>query len=161
MELILIGLVVFGVISLYVYYMYPKSIRMSFKESLDLCELPVITLVSNNIKLNFLLDTGSNDSIINKKLIHKNIKATKCENMYSSIMGMEGTSQEVEIYSIDLNYKNQVFTDNFLATDMDMAFSQIKQDTGVQLHGILGVNFFTKYKYILNFDKLIAESKKK
>ena len=44
--------------------------HMSFKESMDLVELPIITFYNNGKKLNFLLDTGANNSIINLSLIH-------------------------------------------------------------------------------------------
>ena len=45
-------------------------------------------------------------------------------------------------------------------TDMSSSFDVIKRSTGVNIHGILGTAFFNKYKYILDFDKLIAYSKK-
>ena len=38
--------------------------RMSFKEALDLIELPIVTFYQGDKKLNFMLDSGSNLSII-------------------------------------------------------------------------------------------------
>ena len=38
---------------------------MSFRESMDLTELPVVTFYQGDKKINFLLDTGSNNSLIN------------------------------------------------------------------------------------------------
>jgi hypothetical protein len=42
---------------------------------------------------------------------------------------------------------------------MKEAFGHMKQDTGVTLHGIIGSKFFNKFKYVLDFDELIAYSK--
>ena len=39
--------------------------KISFKEAIDLTELPVVTFISKGRKLNFLLDTGANNSILN------------------------------------------------------------------------------------------------
>ena len=59
-----------------------------------------------------------------------------------------------------VTYKSQKFIDRFYISDLDEAFGAIKAETGVQIHGILGSKFFAKYKYILDFDSLIAYSKK-
>ena len=46
-----------------------------------------------------------------------------------------------------------------MISDLDKPFNNIKKESGVTIHGILGNNFFKKYKYVLDFDKLIAYSK--
>ena len=43
--------------------------KISFKEAMDLVGLPVITFCNRNVKLNFLLDTGSDKSYINKSFL--------------------------------------------------------------------------------------------
>ena len=43
--------------------------KISFKEAMDLVELPVVTFYNGDTKLNFLLDTGSNVSYINNSII--------------------------------------------------------------------------------------------
>ena len=43
--------------------------KISFKESLDLVELPVITFMNNNKKLNLLIDSGSDISYLCSKVI--------------------------------------------------------------------------------------------
>ena len=47
-----------------------KRVNMSFKEAMDLVELPVVTFLNGKEKLNFLLDTGSNISQINSSNIN-------------------------------------------------------------------------------------------
>lgn len=46
-----------------------KKVNMSFKEAMDLVELPVVTFFNGDKKLNFLLDTGSNISQINSSIL--------------------------------------------------------------------------------------------
>ena len=36
-------------------YQHRRIIKMSFKEAMDICDLPIITFINNNVKLNFLL----------------------------------------------------------------------------------------------------------
>lgn len=134
----------------------PKNI-ISFKQGFDLTELPCITLYQGENKFNFLLDTGSTDSIINKSILNK-IHSEPCETK-SNLFGMEGIKKEVSSCTITLEYENQSYKFDYLISDLSDAFGHIKEDTGVTLHGIIGAKFFNKFKYVLDFDKLIAYSK--
>ena len=132
--------------------------RISFKESMDLVDLPIITFYSNNTKLNFLLDTGSDSSYINHSVL-QNLKFTKTDKKHY-VIGMEGSPVESFICSIDISYKDKIFTEEFSVCDLDRAFTTVKQETGVQIHGILGSKFFKKYRYIIDFNELMAYTKK-
>ena len=118
--------------------------HMSFKESMDLVELPIITFYNNGKKLNFLLDTGANNSIINKSVI-KDLDYKEC-------------TENLDTFGIDGEVKSSMPTCTIL--NMDSAFRQVKEDSGVQLHGILGSLFFQKYKYVIDFKSLVAYIKK-
>lgn len=133
--------------------------KVSFKEALDLCDLPVITFINNGIKLNFILDTGANKSVISYDAFKLPIKY---DRSYKSgiVFGMDCNVKEVSYISMDISYKNKVFNDTFQVLDMSEAFDRIKKNDGVTLHGVLSHNFFQKYKYVLDFDELIAYSKK-
>lgn len=128
--------------------------KISFRESMDLTELPVVTFYNGDKKLNFLLDTGSNISHINSSslslLEHEKI------DMQAETMGFEGNKVSNEFCRMTVFYKNQKFEDEFSITDLDEAFNVIKQENGVQIHGILGSKFFEKYRYVLDFSELIA-----
>ena len=77
-----------------------------------------------------------------------------------NIMGMEGNIVNNKFCSMNVTYKNQQFVSDFCITDLTQAFDNVKKESGVQIHGILGSLFFQKYKYILDFGSLIAYSKK-
>lgn len=134
-----------------------KRENMSFREAMDLVELPVVTFYNKDTKLNFLLDTGSDLSYINKSIL-PSLKYKEV-NESRSIISVGGNSQTLGCCDMTVTYRNQKFIDRFYISDLDEAFGTIKAETGVQIHGILGSKFFAKYKYILDFENLVAYSK--
>ncbi len=129
--------------------------QISFKESMDLVELPVVTFYNNNNKkVNFLLDTGSNISYINSSIL--NLLDHKMEDKTGDTIGMEGNKVSQQFCTMTVAYKDQVFTEEFSIASLDGSFDIVRQESGVQLHGILGSKFFEKYKYVLDFKDLIA-----
>lgn len=134
-----------------------KRENMSFREAMDLVELPVVTFYNKDTKLNFLLDTGSDLSYINKSIL-PSLKYKEV-NESRSIISVGGNSQTLGCCDMTVTYRNQKFIDRFYISNLDEAFGAIKAETGVQIHGILGSKFFAKYKYILDFESLVAYSK--
>lgn len=134
----------------------PKD-AMDFGAAMRLCELPVVTFSQGDKNFNFLLDTGSNDSIIDSNIL-KDIehKVTSKRNL---LHGMEGIKKEVSDCIITLSFKDKDYTYDYLIQDLKQAFDSIKQETGVTLHGIIGSKFFNKFRYVLDFAELIAYSK--
>jgi len=134
---------------------HPEAIP--FKQGFDLTELPICTFQQGDRKLNFLLDTGSNDSIIDSSVLGQ-IESEKME-YEGTLFGLDGKKQSVTKCRIVLAYKEQHYEYEYIIQDMSAPFAQIKQDTGVTLHGILGSKFFHKFRYVLDFAELIAYSK--
>ena len=128
--------------------------KISFKEAMDLVELPVVTFYNGDKKLNFLLDTGSNVSYINSSIISL-LDHEKTDKKMDTI-GIEGNKVSNQFCKMSVTYKNQVFEEEFSIAGLDEAFNVIKQESGVQIHGILGSKFFERYKYVLDFKELIA-----
>lgn len=128
--------------------------KISFKEAMDLVELPVVTFHNGDKKLNFLLDTGSNVSYINSSIIPL-LDHEKTDKEMNTI-GIEGNKVSNQFCKMSVAYKNQVFEEEFSIADLDEAFSVVKQESGVQIHGILGSKFFERYRYVLDFKELIA-----
>ena len=131
---------------------------MSFRESMDLTELPVVTFYQGDKKINFLLDTGSNNSLINAYCgLDIEFNGT---NVESEIYGINGEKIMAKCAKIKFSYKDFIFDYNFQVCDLSNTFEAIKKETGVNIHGILGNQFFKEYSYILDFNKLVAYSKK-
>ena len=131
-----------------------KNSEISFREAMDLAELPVITFYNGDRKINFLLDTGSNISYLNKSIVSSLVvESTGGE---SNIIGIEGNKVNCKICKMIIKRKNQEFEEEFSIADLDKAFRIVKEESGVQIHGILGSRFFEKYKYVLDFKDYIA-----
>lgn len=132
---------------------------MSFMESMNLIGLPIVTFFQGDKKFNFLLDTGSNRSIIDKNILSQ-VKHGDIIKTNSSLTGLGGTYDDLYMCSISFYYKDREYSyDEYLIQDMKAVFDSIKEESGVKLHGILGATFFNKFKYILDFNNLIAYSK--
>ena len=134
-----------------------KKVEMSFKESMNLTELPIVTFYNGSTKLNFLLDTGANLCVINSRIIDS-LNYKKLDEK-GSVFGMEGNSVDIDYISMDFTYNSKSYSSSFQVVDMQEAFDRIKQESGVTVHGILGSKFFEEYKYVLDFKELIAYTK--
>lgn len=134
-----------------------KNTALSFKEAMDLTNLPVVTFYHGRQKLNMLLDTGSTDNIISKEYLDKIYFTSTGEKR--PLFGKEGNIVYDDVVSTTLSYSGLHFTIPVVAADMAEAFSIIKNESGVTIHGILGSNFFTRYRYVLDFDKLMFYKK--
>lgn len=130
---------------------------MSFQNSMDLAELPVVTFHQGDKKINFLLDTGSNNCIIDKNFL-KSIDHTML-NLETNLYGLEGNAQKTNVCLIKMSYKDRDYEYPYVVQDMSAAFDSIKKETGVTVHGMLGSKFFNEFKYVLDFKELIAYSK--
>ena len=134
---------------------YKRSI--SFRESLDLAGLPVITFNQGKSKFNFLFDTGATNSVINSTVLDK-IKHSAIDGVQCEVYGMEGVAQKVGFVNIEFT-RDIKFSDEFQVVDMSSAFDQVKKETGVTIVGILGNTFFQKYKYIIDYEQMIVYPK--
>ena len=138
---------------------YSKKYKraISFRESLDLTGLPVITFSQGNTKFNFLFDTGATNSVINTVVLDY-LKHTVIEGAECEVYGIEGSIQKVNFVNIKFE-RDLTYEDNFQVVDMSSAFDQVKAETGVTVHGILGNTFFQKYKYIIDYVDMVVYSK--
>ena len=135
-----------------------KESEMSFGEALDLTGLPIVTFTQGEHKLNFLLDSGANKSVINSdhlKALRHTPTGEKC-----TVFGMEGNSVETYFTTIPFTYKNKSYTEEFQVVDLNSAINQVKAESGVNFIGIIGNSFLQKYKYVLDFDENKAYTKK-
>lgn len=132
--------------------------KMSFRESMDLAEMPVVTFYQGDKKFNFLLDTGSNYSHISKEA---------AKEIQGELMGAQvvvsgiGEGMTSGLCKTTLSYKGTNYDIDLSITDhLTEAFAAIKAETGVQVHGLIGNQFFLKHKYVLDFEELVAYTKK-
>ena len=133
---------------------------ISFMETFNLTEIPIVTFLAGDAKINFLLDTGASKSFISpsasKLIVGKEaigsmdvISATGTENMTCKMI-------ETVLSYKDRDYEVKLFVNKGLET----SFKDLKAEKGVVLHGVLGADFLDKYSYVLDFEKYLAYPKK-
>lgn len=133
--------------------------RVSFMEGFDLTGLPIVTLQNNGKKFNFVLDTGSYNSILNKSALSK--ITHKESDMVAHVCGIDGITREDQtVVHTEFQYKDKTIPARLIVSDLSKVFAEIKQETGVQLHGLLGSDFFHENKYIIDYKEMVAYSKK-
>lgn len=155
-EMIILFLVLCLILSGYFIYIekHKNKTKISFKESLDLVGIPVITFYQGNNKFNFILDSGASNCVINEYCL-KDLQYENCKEL-SEIFGYDGIKSVKNNVKIKIYFKNNIFESDFVAMDMREAFNSIKKDHGVTIHGILGSDFLSKYKYIMDYSDNIA-----
>ena len=129
--------------------------KISFKESLDLVELPVITFMNNDKKLNLLIDSGSDISYLCEKVVPELNLISEEEvglNIMTGVKSMDSVCNEVKL---NLSFKDNNFVEKFIILpELDHQFDDIKKENGVKIDGILGNSFLSKYKYIIDYKDL-------
>ena len=129
-----------------------SKVKMSFKAGINKTQLPVVTFKNNDTEYNFLIDCGSTISLVEEKAL-KAISHTPLKDVNGSMYGIDGNVINVSYVKINLEYKDNVFTDAFQVSDIP-GFDNIEKSDGIRLSGILGVSFLQKYKSQLDFDNL-------
>lgn len=130
--------------------------RMSFRETMDLTGLPIVTFRQGENKFNFVLDTGAYSSIIDSRILDK-LQYTELEGK-SVGYGIDGKEHHMDRVGIVLTYKDKDYSDAFRVLDMTTSFNAFKRDYGVTVRGLLSSSFFERYKYVLNYNELVAYS---
>lgn len=161
LKIIITILIVSIIITLIIFYnIFYKSKdlydKISFRETMNLAGLPIVTFRQGENKLNFVLDTGAFSSIIDSRILDK-LQYTELEGK-SVGYGIDGKKHSMNRVGIVLTYKNKNYSDVFRVLDMSKSFDSLKRDYGVTVHGLLSSSFFERYKYVLNYNELIAYS---
>lgn len=135
----------------------PLYETISLKESMDLCNVPVVTFINNGKKFNFVFDSGASESHISSAALAE-METTEGGNTVFAC-GVVGSTQSNSSKMAVLTYKDINYNIELFETpSLDDSFATIKQNLGVQLHGIIGNEFLREYGYVLDFNKLIAYS---
>ena len=115
--------------------------------------LPLILakLFGNDICL--MLDTGSNRNIINHRIYDHFRDRLKQSEISSEVYTLNGASAGTTI-DVPFCFEDQDYHEPFLCTETSETFDKINEESGIQIHGILGNHFFLKYGWVLDFDRI-------
>lgn len=119
--------------------------------------LPLIITSGKLKNLCFLIDTGSTHNILFSYVYEHFSDEFKILNNTQNIMGIEGEYKETPIIEGTFNFEGKDYTSTFSIFNATNAVVQVEEETSVQIHGILGIQFLIENKWIINFDKNIIK----
>lgn len=137
-----------------------KKVGFPLKEIITKEGVPIVTLKNGEKEFNFILDTGSTISHIDSTIKDSLSDAEEVEGNNFAVATANGSIEgNNSCIRVPLNYKKQSFIEDFMPLDLHDSFEVLREDTGIQLHGILGNTFLRKYRYVLDYDDLVAYTK--
>lgn len=124
---------------------------------LEKAGLPLILTTDNPKNLCFLIDTGSTNDVI-FDFVYEHFKDYFTQTAKSkNVMGIDGLLKTTIIVNADLQFDDLRYKAPFAVLEANDAIIQVQAETGIQIHGVLGVPFLLENKCLIDFDKLIIK----
>lgn len=124
--------------------------------------LPLIVTSGKLKNLCFLIDTGATHNSLFSFVYEHFKNEFKTLGKTQNLMGIEGHYKETPVIEATFNFEGTDYTSTFSVLDATDAIAQVQAETGVQIHGVLGIQFLVENKWIIDFDRLaISTSNKK
>ena len=119
--------------------------KILLQQSLIQVGLPLLIVKAQAKNLCFLLDTGSNINVLDKRV---------AEFFQLS----EGTAQQqqfgIDVVKLTFSLEEREYKADFSVMDLSSAFGKVEEESGIQIHGLLGCSFMEQQKWGLDFEKL-------
>lgn len=123
----------------------------SIQNTIDKANLLLISVQIWEYKLVFDIDTGATYNIIfdyvYNQLKEDFVDMGKSINMF----GIEGKRTDNKTVKADLEFDKTILTTEFQVVDAMDAVTNFQNDFGIQLHGILGVQFLKDNNCVIDF----------
>lgn len=118
--------------------------------------MPLILTSGKKKNVCFLIDTGSTYNTLfsfvyehfkdDFRIIEENQKTMGIESHFQDSTTVEGT----------FNFDGTEYTSTFEVVKANDTITQLQEETGMQLHGILGIPFLMENKWKIDFEKMIV-----
>lgn len=132
-------------------------LSFSFSQGFTSPNIPIATFKQGDKELNFIIDTGSDDNVINRESL-KEIEHEMVEHN-GTLAGVGGVFN-VEACNITFQHEGDTFTTKFLIADhLQQAFDDIRRAHAIPLHGMLGSKFLMQNNIVLDFNNMVAYNK--
>ena len=121
--------------------------------SISKVQLPLIIVKVKEKYICFILDTGSTCSLIDSTVVEyfKDIVEPVGD---SYINGIEGSKHKVDMITLPFIFEGQMYKPKFCVKPLLDAFKSIEDESGIQVHALLGTDFLLENKWIIDFEKL-------
>ena len=125
--------------------------------SISKVQLPLIIVKVKEKYICFILDTGSTCSLIDSTVVEYFKDIVEPVGDYC-ISGIEGTKHKVDMITLPFNFEGYTYKTIFCVQPLLNAFKGIEDESGIQVHGLLGTDFLIENKWILDFKELNIHS---
>lgn len=127
--------------------------KHTISHGLQLTKLPLVIVEVKSKHLCFILDTGSTCSLIDSTVVEyfKDIVAPVGDYYVS---GIEGTKHKVDMIALPFTFEGQVYKPKFCVKPLLDAFKGVEEESGIQVHGLLGIDFLIENKWTIDFKEL-------
>jgi len=113
--------------------------------------LIVVKIFEQNVCL--MLDTGSNRNIIDYRIYDHFKDRLKQSDTSDEVYTLNGAATGI-VVDVPFCFEEYGYHEPFLCTEIADAFDKINEETGIQIHGILGNHFFLKHGWVLDFETI-------
>lgn len=125
--------------------------KYSIAAGIQNLSMPLLNVKIANMKLSFLIDTGATHNVIASFVYEQMRDAFVLLNDKNKIMGVEGNSKETPVVEAHVIIAETSMQTKFSVVNMNDTIIQLQDETGLQLHGFLGIPFLMDNKCILDF----------
>lgn len=132
-----------------------KNKHYSFQESLQKHNAPVAVFNLGRKRVNFLIDSGSSASHVSKEF--SDTLLCEVRDTDYTVFGLNGSSNSSKVIDLELKSKGRKFKNSFFINPgLDESFRYINETENLNLSGIIGSDFLSKFNYKIDFKKFIA-----
>ena len=126
--------------------------KICLQQSLIQIGLPLLIVKAQAKNLCFLLDTGSNINVLDRRVAEffQLSGGTDKQRQF----GIDGELRTTDVVELAFSLEEQEYKANFSVMDLSSAFGKVEEESGIQIHGLLGCSFMEQQKWILDFEKL-------
>lgn len=122
--------------------------------------LPLIVTSGKLKNLCFLIDTGATNNILLPMYMNTLKMNLECWKKSKESWGQKGEYKETPVIEATFNFEGVDYTSTFSVFVQTDAITQVQEETGVQIHGVLGVQFLVENKWIVDLDRLEISTRK-
>lgn len=130
--------------------------RFSLNFGIEKTGMPLILTSGKKKNVCFLIDTGSTHNTL-FSFVYEHFKDDfRIIEEDQKTMGIESRFQDSTTVEGTFNFDGTEYTSTFAVVKANDAIAKIQEETGVQLHGILGIPFLMENKWKIDFEKMIV-----
>lgn len=126
-------------------------IKVDLKESLSHLGIPFMEFQNGDTTLRFLLDTGASMNFLRKDILDEFSGETALLPYMTQFFGIDNVGHEAKVYSMSVNLGPHTFMEEFQELQGEDSLRFTSDDQVVQLDGIIGFPFFSKYDACISY----------